>query len=96
MKGFKKTNKRIELKKLDLACNLIKDEGCALLCEALSNFKDLETLNLKDNCLDIASGAPILKLLETTKNLTKINLKLNRVSAFTAKEIEIVCHRHLL
>jgi Ran GTPase-activating protein (RanGAP) involved in mRNA processing and transport len=57
-------NKRIALRHIDFSSNSLCDEAGAQLAKCFKEMRSLETINLKNNCLENQSGDALLFLVK--------------------------------
>jgi Ran GTPase-activating protein (RanGAP) involved in mRNA processing and transport len=63
---------------LDLSGNNLMAEGCAAICDCLSEMKDecnIESLNLWGNAIGTEGAKSVARLIQSNKKLQKLNLK---------------------
>merc|ERR1712137_451317 len=74
---FLKSNNCV--KRLDLARNLIADEGASALAFALCSNATLEYLNLESNSVAEKGGAGLIQAVQTNSTLQYLNLQYNAI-----------------
>jgi len=70
---------KTKLMGLDLSSNLIRDEGCRAVLDALQQTpgQPIQWLSLSENCISDHSAADLASLIDTAKNLTFLDLSRN-------------------
>jgi Ran GTPase-activating protein (RanGAP) involved in mRNA processing and transport len=76
------------LEKFDISKNLITDASCKDFIKGLKKNTQLKVLNFFDNQLKNETGTALVDILRHNKNLTKINLKFNRIPTRLQEEID--------
>jgi Ran GTPase-activating protein (RanGAP) involved in mRNA processing and transport len=76
------------LEKFDISKNLITDASCREFIRNLAKNSKIKTLNFFDNQLKNETGTALVDVMRYNKNITKINLKFNRIPTRIQEEID--------
>lgn len=76
------------IKVLELASNMISDEGGVAIASALATNSSVNKINLKDNILKEGTGMELCEAMKTNKTILKLNLDKNSIKCSYLDEIK--------